>query len=319
MTAFTPSRPLQDNGTGDPRALGLKVLGREAQGEFVRAAVLRDHQMRRGFTGATEAQFPVIGRAEAEYHTPGAEIDGNSIKTGERVIRLEDLLVAPVFIANIDDVLRHFEARSPYARSIGLRLARSYDKDVGRTMALAAREAATIPGDYEGGSVLVDATYGTDGDALADGIFDAGVVLDQKDVPRGRDDVKAFLNPLRYSLIVRADNARAINSDYNMGVNNGSFAEGRVVLINGIPLVRSNNLPNANDTSNTSINAKRRADYSKTVALVAHRDAVGTLDGIPTQVEDEYSARHQGTLVLGKYLAGHGVLMPEGVVELQTT
>jgi hypothetical protein len=318
MSDQTPSRPLQNLGSGEARALGLKVLGREAQGEFERATVFRDHQMRRGFTGAVEAQFPIIGRAEASYHIPGTEIDGQVIKTGERVIRLEDQLVAPVFIANIDDVLRHFEARGPYARSIGLRLARTYDKDVARTGVLAARSGPTIPGDYEGGGRAADASYATDGDALADAIFEGLVVMDQKDVPRTENDVKVFLNPLRYSLIVRSTSGRALNTDFNPE-GNGSYATGQVMRINGAPLVRSNNLPTADDSANTDVYATRRADYSPTVALILHRDAVGTLDGVPVQTEAEYSARRQGTLVLGKYLAGHGILLPEGAYEIATS
>jgi adenine/guanine phosphoribosyltransferase-like PRPP-binding protein len=46
----------------------------------------------------------VIGKvADAEYHTPGAELTGGEVKHAERIITIDDLLVTHKSIANIDE------------------------------------------------------------------------------------------------------------------------------------------------------------------------------------------------------------------------
>lgn len=317
MTDFNPSRPLQELGVGDPRALGLKVLGAEAMTEFSRVMAFGNHCMSKGFSGAKEAQFPVIGRAAVSIHTPGQEINGDLIQSAERVIALEDLMISPVFIANIDDILRHFEARAPYARIIGQSLGREYDQAICYTAINAARATSTIPGaeGHGDGQRLINGAYTSDGSVLFDGIFDAGVALMEKDVPVDESSVKAFMRPTQYALVVQSD--RPLDTDLNPE-GNGSLASGLVKRINGIPLVRTNNLNAVDQTANTVFPTDRQQDYSAVAAIVYHRDAIGVLNGVPITMEAETTVRHQGTLVVGKYLAGYGILRPECSVELAT-
>lgn len=291
----------------------LKVYGGEVLTSFDRKTVFKPLHFTRSISNGKSAQFPVTGKARASYHVPGTEITGIPIDHTERVIHVEDLLVAPIFVANVDEMLNHYDIRSIYAGEQGEILANTYDKDVGRTIILAARSPANIPGVTGAGGFDEDAVYDTDGAVLYAGIFDAGVALDEKDIP---DDGRfAVVKPVQYALVVRSE--KPIDRDLNPE-GNGSIASGRVNRINSIPLIKSNNLPQEDDRSNTAIPSLRRADFSKTMAIVGHRSAAGSVNVQDVTVETEYDMRRQGTLMLSKYLKGTGVLRPESAFELRT-
>jgi hypothetical protein len=257
------------------------------------------------------AQFPVTGLASAYYHTPGAEITGNTIRHGERIITIDDLLISPTFIAGIDEAKNHYDVRSIYSNEIGEALAKAYDQNVGRVGILNARGASVITG-LPGGASVIDPDFDTDGTKLWTGIYNAGVTLDTKDIPR--NDRFGFVRPLQHALIVMSEKP----IDRDLSPDNGSIAQGTIKRINDIVLVKTNNLPGADDTANTGIAAQYRADYSQTQALIQHRNATGTVQLQDVTMEADYDIRRQGHLMVGKYLVGHGALRPEAGVELKT-
>lgn len=312
MADATPSRLGQANAAGDALALFLKVFSGQVLTAFDRESAARSRHLVRTIPSGKSAQFPVTGLAQAYYHTPGNEITGRTIRHGERIINIEDVLVAPVFVANIDELMNHYDVQSIYSNEIGQALAKRYDQDVLRTAILNARGAAILD-DLQGGAALTDTDYDTDGDKLWAALFNAGVTLDTKDVPT--NDRYAFIRPVQYALVVQSD--KAVDRDFNR-TGNGDLATGRVELVNNIPLVKTNNLPSADDRANTDIPAIRRADYSPTQAVVMHRNAVGTVQLQDVTMESMYDMRRQGTLMLGKYLVGHDKLRPEAGVEIRT-
>ncbi len=313
MANATPSRLGQINLAGDQLALFLKLFGGEVLTAFDRKTDYRNRHRVRTIPSGKSAQFPVVGLAEAAYHTPGVEITGQQIRHGERIINVEDVLLAPVFIANFDELLNHYDVRSIYSNEIAQALAKTYDKDVSRTITRAARAAANLTG-LSGGSVIGNDNADTDGSVLFGLIFDAGVLLDQKDIPT--DGRHVGMKPVQYALVVRSE--KPIDKDLNP-MGNGSLAEGLVARVNGMPLFKSNNMAQEDDTANTAIPASRRQNFSKTMAQVFHESAAGTVQLQDMTMESEYDIRRQGTLVLGKYLVGHDYLRPEAAIEIDNT
>ena len=307
------SRLGQANGAGDVDALFLKVFAGEVLTAFDRETAFKNRHMVRVIANGKSAQFPVTGLAAAQYHTPGAEIQGGTIGAGERVIVIDDMIIAPAFIANIDEAKNHYDVRSIYSNEIGQALAKLYDQNVARAGLQAARGAAVVTG-LPGGGSSIDATYDTDGTVLWQGIFNAGTTLDQNDVPQR--DRSAFLRPVQHALVVMSEKPIDINLNANM--DNGSIATGDIKRINDIYLVKTNNLPSADDSANTGIPAHLRDDYSVTQALIAHRGAMGTVQLQDVALESDYDIRRQGTLMVGKYLVGHDKLRPEAAFELKT-
>jgi hypothetical protein len=313
MANATPSRLGQIDAAGDATALFLKVFAGEVLTAFNRASAFRPRHLVRTIASGKSAQFPVTGLASATYHTPGAEIVGGTIRHGERIITIDDLLVSPVFVANVDELLNHYDIRAIYGDEIGQALAKQYDQNVARAaIAEAARGAAAVTGG-SGGYTSNAAGYANDGTVLWQGIFNMGVAFDQKDVPQG--DRSAFIRPTQHALVVMSE--KPINRDLNPE-GNGSIASGDVFRINDIELVKTNNLPSANDAANLALPASRRHDYSVTEVLGMNRGAVGTVQLQDVTMEQAYDIRRQGTLMVGKYLVGHGGLRPEAAGELRT-
>lgn len=312
MANATPSRLGQVDGAGDALALFLKVFSGMTLAAFNRESAYRGRNINRTIASGKSAQFPVMGRATGYYHVPGEEILGNAIAHGEKVINIDGLLVYPVFISNIDEAMNHYEVRSEYANQIGQGLAKQYDKDISRTITQAARAAANLT-ELPGGATVNDADFDTDGVKLFNAIFDAGTTLDQNDVPNS--DRTAFLKPVQYALVVRSE--KPIDKDLNQKPN-GGLAEGIVNRVNAIPLVKTNNLAQEDDSANADVPTARQDDYSVTQAQIAHRSAAGTVQLAGMAMESEYDIRRQGHLMLGKNLVGHGVLRPEAAIELRT-
>jgi hypothetical protein len=109
---------------------------------------------------------------------------GGTIRHGERIITIDDLLVSPSFIANIDEAMNHYDVRSIYSGEIGealgscLRPQRGPHGDHQRSRRCRGHRPP-------GGAQQTDAGFATDGTKLWQGTFNAGVTLDQNDIPQG--------------------------------------------------------------------------------------------------------------------------------------
>ena len=304
------------NNASTADALFLKVFAGEVLTSFEQTSVTADKHMIRTIANGKSAQFPVMGRSEAAYHTPGNEITGTDINHNEKVLTINDLLLASNFIANIDEAKNHYDVRSVYSQEMGRALAFQMDKHVLQTMVQAAAASANV-GDtsYAAGTVITSANSGTTVADLVTALFDAAEALDDAYVPP--DGRFAFLKPAQYYLLANASNA--VNVDFS---GRGSIADGTVAQLAGLNLIKTPPLPTTNVTG-TGVDAGGAAsaqavDAANTTAIIAHTSAVGTVKLMDLAVESDYDIRRQGTLMVAKYAMGHGVLRPEAAVQVQT-
>lgn len=308
MTDTTVSRIGQSNLTGDAEALFLKVFSGEVLTEFGRINVFGDKHFVRPISNGKSAQFPLIGKASAAYHTPGKWIDGVAIGHAEKTIDVDQQLVADTFIANIDEAMNHYEVRGPYSKELGRVLAKTYDQNVARCAILGARATNPLT-TRPGGTRLHDLAMDTDTAKMKAALFSAQQTLDENDVPE--EDRYAFWRPAQYYLLAQDDTL----IDKTKG-GSGAIATGTLPTVAGLPIVKTNNLPNADDTANASLMAKYQADYSAVQGLVMHRMAVGTVKLLDLGMDMQYEPRRQGTFMAAKYAVGHDWLRPECSVEI---
>jgi hypothetical protein len=301
--------------SGDDNALFLKVFSGEVLAAFQRRNQMLDMTMVRTISQGKSAQFPAIGKTVAAYHTAGNEITGSVIKKNERVITIDDLLISDSFIAQIDEAKNHYDVRSIYSTEMGNALARTVDQHVLQLAILAAQASATVNGE-NGGAVITDADAKTNAASLITSIFDAVQTLDEKDVPE--DDRFCIVPPSTYYNIV--ENDKILNRDF--GGTNGVYAEGQVLKVAGVNIVKSNTAVAAftdqSGASSTGENNTYNGDFSNTAAVVFHKSAIGTVKLMDLAMESEYDIRRQGTLMVAKMALGHGILRPEAAVEIQT-
>ena len=144
----TPSRVGLKQGGSDNQELFLKKFSGEILTTFEEKNIMKPLHTIRTISDGKSAQFPVTGVASAKYHTVGQNIadSGNSylsdIAKSEKIISIDKVLLASSFLANIDDVMNHYDIRSVYANELGNALANRFDTAVIKTFLAAARSAA---------------------------------------------------------------------------------------------------------------------------------------------------------------------------------
>lgn len=319
MANATPSRIGQALGAGDTRALFLKVFSGEVLTTFNAQTIMKDKVRVRNISSGKSAQFPAIGKTSAAYHTPGAEITGNIIQQDEKVITIDDLLIANTFIARIDEAISHFDVRSEYSVQMGQALAQTYDRNLLSLAVKACRDPSGIgngavgQGDAE--SVGIGVSYTVQN--LVDAAYTAAQKFDEKNIPA--DQRYLIVSPAVYYKLVNSD--KLLNLFYNPG-NNGSYSDGKVQTVAGFTIVKSNNLSidhTAATATYPDYSSKYAVDASATVGLFMHPQAMGTVKLLDLSSEMEYDIRRQGTLMVSKMAVGHGVLRPECLYEIKAT
>jgi len=310
MTAMTPSRFGQVNQSGSATALFLQVFAGEVLASFEIATVMLDRIASRTIKFGQSAMFPIQGRTTASLHTPGSDIIGNTINANDRVITIDGLTIAPVFIANIDEAMNHYDVRGIYSKELGRALARAMDANLLQVSILAARSTANLADTgYPGGTVQTNAAYGTTGATLAGGLFAAAQALDQNNNPE--EDRFVVFRPAQYYLL--AQTTAVLDKDWG---GSGSYSDGKILRVAGIEVVKSNQLPQSNVTTGP---AAYQGNFSTTVGVVLQKGAVGIVKLMDLAMESQYLIKSQGTLMVAKYATGYGILRPESAVELKTS
>lgn len=309
MTDVNVSRLGQVNLAGDAQALMLKVFAGEVLTSFNATCVYQDKHVVRSISAGKSAQFPATGKINAAYHTPGTQLLGTPIAHNERVITIDELLLSNVFIADIDEAKNHYDVRSEYTKQMGEALAVAYDKNVARVAVLAARAAATITG-LNGGTVINGGVaVRTDGALISSALFGAAQAFDEKDIPEG--DRFAVMRPV--SFYAAASNTDLINKDWG---GRGSLADGKIETLAGISIVKSNHVPNIDESAAAAIPAAYRGDFSNTAMSIFHRSAMGTVKLMDLSMQSEYLTSYQATLLVARMAVGHGILRPDAAIEV---
>jgi len=324
----------QVNASGAVDALFLKVFSGEILTTFEEFNVMKGLHTIRTIANGKSAQFPVTGIATAKYHTPGQNIAdaGNSylsaIKHAEKVISIDDVLLASTFIANIDELKNHYDVRSIYAQELGKALAKRFDVATMKTLTAAARTATTITGGKAGIAIDGGEPAAFTGTVIQAKLFEAAQKLDENDIP---NDGKRFaiLKPADYYTLL-ASGEEVINRDFG---GRGDVATGRIPMVAGINIYKSNHLVDvavsgsAQDQNDQVAGVQNdvfgsggtgyNAAMDKTQIIGGHPSAIGTVKLLDLATESDYKVELQGSLFVAKYAMGHGVLRPEAAFEIK--
>lgn len=312
MANATANRLGQVQNAGAVDALFLKVFAGEVLEAFDTTVQTLDKHRVRDIASGKSASFPAIYKATTEYHAVGTEITGSNIPHNEIVVEVDDKLISHVFVGDVDEMKNHYNVRGPYAAELGHAVALAFDRNVSRTVLRSARGPALFTGD-QGGSALTNANYGTDANVLIQGINDAKMTMDEKDVPVDTMAVYAMLKPAQWYLIA--------NSDKNVNRDTGESSINRQILrtISDVQIIKSNAVRYGVDESgDTSVLAKYRVNQATTMGLVWTEAAAATVRLLNLQLEQGYDLRRQGDLMIAKLVVGSDPLRTKCAVELKT-
>ena len=316
MANFSASRLGAINAGSDKSSLFLKTFSGEVLSAFRKATVFEALHTVRTISSGKSAQFPIIGTTSTGYHQPGEQLTGNSIKHAEAVVNIDDKLVSNVFVADIDEAKNHYDVRSQYTTEMGNALAYKFDENVAATICRAAR-ANNANTDLPNGTQITisgrankAAVTGAD---LVSAMWQAAEKFDLNNVPE--DGRYLDLGPTEYYKI--AQTTDVLNRDWG---GSGAYADGTVLKVAGISIVKSNQLPSTNRSQVTGENNTYHDDYTKTVALAFNKQAVGTVKLMDLKMEQTGSDVHalwQGTFMVGSMAHGTGILRPDCAIEIK--
>lgn len=298
-------------------AMFLKVWAGEVLTAFRKSTVFEAlHKVRTISSGKT-AQFPIIGVNSASYHTPGNQIIGTQQKVAEATVNIDDKLISSVFLADIDEAKNHYDVRSQFSAEMGNALAYTFDKNVAAVIAKAARTATHFNTDLPGGTrikIVATSKAAITGAQLATALFAAAQKMDENNLPEG--ERYCCLAPAEYYKLVQETSV--INRDWG---GQGAYADGTVLKVAGIDIIKSNHLPTTNRSAVTGENNSYDADYTKSVALVWNPGAAGTVKLMDLKMETtggDVHALWQGTFMVASMACGTGILRPDCAIEIHT-
>jgi hypothetical protein len=298
-------------------AMFLKVFAGEVLTAFRKATVFEALHKVRTISSGKSAQFPIIGLNSAAYHTPGNMIIGNQQKVAEAVINIDDKLVSSVFLPDIDEAKNHYDVRSQFSAEMGNALAYTYDKNVAAMLAKAARTSTNFNTDLPGGTrikIVAASKTAITGAQLATALFSAAQKMDENNLPE--DGRYCCLAPAEYYKLVQQTDV--INRDWG---GQGAYADGTVLRVAGIDIIKSNHLPTTNRSAVTGENNAYDANFTDSVALVWNPGAVGTVKLMDLKMETTGSDVHalwQGTFMVASMACGSGILRPDCAIEIYT-
>jgi len=305
------TRPGQNNGSGDDRALFEKKMMTDVLRFFQSTNIAKELVTVKTIDQGKSAAFPVVGNVTAQYHTVGVELDTTKAIHTEREITIDSILEAHVYVDDIDEAMVHYDANSAYNEAIGRSLGKRYDQDLFRMIAIAALVVEGTTATAAGLLSFSDDIYTTSvafasandellGDKVYAKIVEAIAQWTEKDIV---GEPVIVLQPKSYYAL--------LNNPANTGltwVNDPNVQSGRVPLVLGKRVMTSPHLPQADDSSNTALAAKYRADFSDIVGLIFAKEAVGALEMISMQLRSDYVPTRLSTLIVGKMLVGFGIL-----------
>jgi len=328
MANSIPNFPGQDQLSGDTRALMLDLAAGEVITAFESKTIMRDKHQTRTLSNGKSVKFPAIWRAGGGYHTPGTEITGRKIAHTEIKVEPDDKLVSDVFVADIDEILNHFDVRQPYTTEMGNFLARHYDRNVMRTILLAARAGALFSGD-QGGTAIQNSILATDANALIDAFSAGKQAMDEKDVPVDVQEVYGLLRPAQWYLVARSD--KNLNSNFNGGESGAgeaaSIRKMTLTTIDDIKILKSTITPFGEDSrsgvfvdaaNENFIPAAYRGSFGTTVGCLWTPMAAASVIVQEVGFQVVPQPEKQGDLMLSRMMVGTRRLRSKCAVELRT-
>lgn len=317
--AVTLARPGQTNLSGSATANFRTIFSGEILEAFVQMNKMRALTESRTIDHGTSADFPTTGVAAAQYHTAGNAVTTQNIATGKVTIPIDGKLYSAAYLDELDDMMNHFDVRSPYARQLAQSLADAYDKNVLIEIAKGASASANLTG-LSGGSVVADDTFKLSGvgtgdaasieakaTALIAGITQMATYFDTKKVPES--DRHIVFDPTTYNDLAMAVGA-VNNKDYTNGASLNTLY---VPPIADFTIHKSLSMPTTNISQGSAgaVTYYHYGDFSEAVGVAFHRSAVGSvmLQGLTTEME--WQIEYQAHLFLAKMAVGHKYKRPE--------
>ena len=296
-------------------ATALKLFSGEVFNAFNDATIFKGLIRNYSLRGGKSKQFLLTGKLASGYHTPGTAIQpADGLKSNEKTILMDDLLVSSQFVYDLDELLSQWSSRSEISKQIGEALALHYDDRLARVLCKAATESSVVTGEPGGFQVNIGSGNTNNAQAIVDGFFEAAAVLDERSAPQeGR---VAVLSPRQYYSLISSVDTNILNRE--IGNTQGDMNSGKgLYSIAGIRIYKSNVLAGQygkNATANAAVTGENNnyvVNNTNLSGLVFHREAAGCVEAVAPSIETtsgDFHVQYQGDLIVGKLAMGADTL-----------
>lgn len=313
------SRPGAKEASGtDDRQLFLIEFGGMVIQAYDEVMDYQDLRFIKNITQGKADSFPIIGRKrDATEHVPGDLILGGTINHDEVQIFLDNMLVDAVFIAEVDELMLHYDIAGPYGHQLGQSLGSVTAKRIAIMHILASRGGQTegaganprfdapadgqpIPGYY------FDPNLKTDASKLENFAFLAAQYLRENDMS-GVDPF--YMMPHQQVLLL----ARYTGVEGGpVGTGSGNRAAGTIGQLAGLTPKGTNHIPNTNIITGLP---KYQGNFSTTICHISTKMAVGSLERRGMKVVMKQQDERLGYELIASMFNGHGTLRNECSIE----
>jgi len=294
----------ENNGNGTERELFQQKAATDVLKYFKSTNVARELIRNESIENGKSKAFPIVGNASAASRDELTltELSTDSIKSTERVILIDDLLVAHSWISDLDDAMVHYNAKAAHIESIGRALAKNVDEAIIAKLIEAGRivdgSAATTAGlktfDDDVFSSIVQTQ--ADFDTAMTGAEVQAMMASAMTEFRDKDCVGEpvyILRPQPYFAL--------LNNSAQTGltwVDDPYAQSGKVPMVLGAKVVYSPHFPAVTSTTGDE----------NAVGVLFSKEAVGILELLSVNVKVDYIPTRLADLMVGKMAVGYGIL-----------
>ncbi len=286
-----------DTGTVNP--LYIEEYGGEVESQIIKTSIMKQFITMKSIRGTDTVTNDRIGTTSLQAVSPGVRPTPGVAEFDNVSVKVDTIILARNNVNLLADFQAHYNVRAELGQDHGKIIGRFFDEAL---LIQGVKAANIIKGDgtagttrlpegWKGGVQIDLAAAGdeNDPDKLQRGIEDLceGIELNDIDI----EGAVLFVNPTQYYTLLRND--KLINSQYSTA--NGDYAEGTVLKSCGLPIFKTNRLPQEAVVDHYLSNAGNNAAYdvsaeeAKVVALLMMPKALLAGETIPLTSKVYYS------------------------------
>jgi hypothetical protein len=272
---FNITRPGQLGATGAIDATHIEEYTGSVESTIERKSVLAGRVPMRTVRGTSVITNFAVGESTLQALVPGAQPDGTVNKFGKNTLTVDTVVLARSIFPLLETFQTSYDSRMEVGQEHGKKIAKFYDQSFFIQAIKAAQLAVTkftgvdaAAGHFGGSQVtLVGASDHLDPAKVYSAIIDLCVEMETKDVDVQTDDIMLAVKPAEFGTLIQ--NEQLIDSTYITSA--GNSIQGYILKANGMPVVKSNNLPaGENITGHLLSNAANgnayNGDFTKVLA-----------------------------------------------------
>lgn len=286
-----------DTGTVNP--LHIEEYGGEVESQMIKTSIMRKYINVKPVRGTDTVTNDRIGTTSLQAVTPGVRPEPGQVDFDNVSVKVDTIILARNNVHLLDDFQAHYDVRAELGKDHGKIIGRFFDEAI---CIQGVKAANIVLGDGTGGTTrLPEGWYGgtqidlaaagdeQDPDKLQRAIEDLCQQIEENDVDL--EGAALFVNPEQFYTLLRND--KLLNSDYSLG--NGDYANGTVMRSCGIPVVKTNRLPQEAVVDHFLSNPGNNAAYdvsaaeANVVALLMMPKALLSGETIPLTSKVYYS------------------------------